>query len=523
MTPRQALWAVIGASTLLRLTWATSLGADTNEAYYYLYAQHPDWSYFDHPPMVAVVTGLGLRLVGGISPVLGVRAGFIALFAGSIWLMARLTSRSFGPRAGALAAFALSVTGYFGLVAGTFAHPDGPLLFFWLLTLDRLAVALAAPDRLRDWLWVGLAWGGALLSKYHGVLLPVGVVLYLILRPSTRRCLRLPGPYLALAVGVALFAPVIGWNAAHGWISFFFQGWRAVGSTGFRPERLAQAIGGQALFLFPWIWAALVMILFRLVRRGHRDWSDPEAFLVCQAVPIVSLFLGVASFRWIMPHWPLIGFVALMPLLGRAWSDLLDAHPRRQWRQLAAIAVVPVVLASLFAVQARLGLFQEGQGRLLGLLAPKHDPTIELISWDQVARELERRELLHTPGTFLFTSSWRNSAHLAFATAQAVPVACYERDARSFAFWSRPEDWVGRDGIFVGLNDCMGEAAIFARWFTRVEPLGEFPILRAGVPVQTVHLYRCIRQTNPFPFGYDKPAAPAIQKTAARKLPGPLG
>ncbi len=73
---------------------------------------------------------------------MGLRLGFIALFAGSTWLMARLTSRYYGPRAGVLAALALNATGYFGMAVGTIAQPDGPLLFFWLLTLDRLAVAL---------------------------------------------------------------------------------------------------------------------------------------------------------------------------------------------------------------------------------------------------------------------------------------------------------------------------------------------------------------------------------------------
>ena len=36
--------------------------------------------------------------------------------------------------------------------------------------------------------------------------------------------------------------------------------------------------------------------------------------------------------------------------------------------------------------------------------------TIDLIGWDQVARELERRGLLDAAGSFLFTKSWRFSA-----------------------------------------------------------------------------------------------------------------
>ena len=114
MTPQRALGLLIVVSALFRLILAASLGPGNDEAYHYLFAVHPDWSYYDHPPMVALVEAAGLSLVRFRAAVLPLRVGFIALFAGSTWLMARLTSRCFGARAGVLAAFALNVTAYFG-------------------------------------------------------------------------------------------------------------------------------------------------------------------------------------------------------------------------------------------------------------------------------------------------------------------------------------------------------------------------------------------------------------------------
>ena len=95
-----------------------------------------------------------------------------------------------------------------------FALPDGPLLFFWLLTVDRLTVAVEEPEprRLTPWIEVGLAWGGAMLSKYHAVFLPMGAALYLLLdRRMRHRWLFRPGPYLALGVGLIVFSPVLLW------------------------------------------------------------------------------------------------------------------------------------------------------------------------------------------------------------------------------------------------------------------------------------------------------------------------
>ncbi len=107
ITARHALWALIAISTILRLAWSASVGAAFDEPYYIQYIQHPAMSYFDHPPMVALLGALGLAVTGDAFSVFGLRLGFILLFAGSMWLMARLTTRFYGEKAGLLAALAL--------------------------------------------------------------------------------------------------------------------------------------------------------------------------------------------------------------------------------------------------------------------------------------------------------------------------------------------------------------------------------------------------------------------------------
>ncbi len=193
----------------------------------------------------------------------------------------------------------------------------------------------------------------------------------------------------------------------------------------------------------------MVGLLVKLIRRGPRAWDKNESFLMCQAAPALVLFHAIAAQRWIMPYWPLFGFIALMPLLGRAWAEGLKTRPAASRRWITAVALFPVLLAALVFAQARFGLLEDSQGRLLGLIAPKHDLTADRICWDEVASELERRGLLTEPRTFLFTDSWDRSAGLALATRGKAPVACYHLEPRSYSFWSRPEDWVGRDGIFV--------------------------------------------------------------------------
>ena len=514
MSPKNAVWVLIAVTALVRLICALSLGLGNDEAYHSLYAAHPALSYYDHPPLMAWVEMLGLAMSGGGTSSWSIRIGFIVLFAGSTWLLARVTSRYYGAMAGFLAAFALNVSGYYGLAASTFALPDGPLLFFWLLTIDRLSIALEEPEsgRLIPWLWVGVAWGGAMLSKYHGVFIPFGTALYLLLHRPMRRWLFQPGPYLALGLGLVLFSPVIFWNAGHGWASFLFQGGRAVGSAMIRPDYLVVALLAQAVYLFPWIWVPLVVILARECRHWRTIDSEHERLWLCLAVVPLSVFTLVACFRPVLPHWGLIGLVALFPILGRNWSARLEKRPEATRRILGAFAAFSLVFLVFTIVEFRYGMLQRDRDGRSGLIDGRSDPTLDLYGWNQVASRIDQLGLIDNPGTFVFTRYWYQSAQLAYALGRKHPVLCYNADdPRGFAFWSRPEDWVGRDGILVVVGEPETMARYYGRWFSHVEMVSDFWVERSGKPVRHIILYRCVQQHVPYPFAFDTFAKVALQ------------
>ncbi len=498
---RNPQFLLILAATVGRLILAAALGPGNDEAYYALYAEHPAWSYYDQPPMVGWIAIAGRSAGGwfglGGSSALALRLGFVAIGAGSIGAMARLGARLYGPRAAFPSALAIVAAGYLGTAAGTFALPDGPLLFFGLLAVERLAAAMEdGPGNLGRWAVAGLAWGGALLSKYHAALLPVGVVAYLLFEPTARPWLRRPGPYLAAAVGLAMFAPVIGWNAAHGWASFAFQGSRALGAPAFRPAEIAGATLGPLAYLFPWIGLALIAALARAWRRGLRP---ADRLLACLATPTIVAFAIVGCSRPVLPHWPLIGWALLLPILGDRWADRRTVAPRAARRRLWIAGLAPAVVGAILVAQVNGGIVP---WRATGTGASRRpDPSMEMFGWDQVAAELERRGLLDRPETFLFTGGWHTTGQLAFAIGGRRPVLCYNAgDARGFAGWSDPGEWVGRDGVLVAVDDRTAEPECFAPWFERIEPLGAFAIERGGRPARSVRLFWGVRQLRAFPY-----------------------
>ncbi|NRD59720.1 glycosyltransferase family 39 protein, partial [Corallococcus exiguus] len=143
---------LVGLGVGVRL--ALALGTDVyfDETYYWQWAQHLAWGYFDHPPMVAwLIAALGIR---GTALLCGLGTGV------AVWGLALDVYRS---RDAAWRALALWSAVPVGILSGVWATPDSPMLLFWALGLWALYR--------EKWVLAGLTCGLALLSKYPSVLL----------------------------------------------------------------------------------------------------------------------------------------------------------------------------------------------------------------------------------------------------------------------------------------------------------------------------------------------------------------
>jgi hypothetical protein len=84
---------------LVRSLVALWLFPGFDEAYYYVYSRHLSWSYFDHPVIVALTTGMGWWLTGVISP-LTIRIGALLLYCLSLGLLYGVATRLFAAAVG---------------------------------------------------------------------------------------------------------------------------------------------------------------------------------------------------------------------------------------------------------------------------------------------------------------------------------------------------------------------------------------------------------------------------------------
>ncbi len=506
LAPRTVvLWLlVIGGA--LRLFLAGTMGYGNGEAYYIATARFLALSYFDQPPLFLWLTHAMLDW-GGIGHV-WLRAPYVLMFAGTSWLMYRLGALLYGEAAGMWAAILLNLSALFFVSIGTWIQPDGPLFLFLLAAVLQAAkVALPDPSTLsrgaawRGWLLSGLFFGLALLSKYHAILIILGLLLFLLVRRDRRVWLYRPQPWAGALLAAVIFLPAIIWNAQNDWVSFAFQGGRGA-SYGFRPDWLATNIVGQAAYLLPWIWVPLIWVFVAGLRRGARD---PRAQYLCllAVIPIVlfTVMSSWAKFDFHF-HWQAPGYLMLFPLLGAAVARRMAAGERvtRRWLQIMTPATVVLLVA--LGAQAATGWLA-----LIPGFRPAFDPTLEGMDWADLRSEGEARGWFEEPGLFVVGTKWFQVGKIDVPLGDRLPVLCLCRDPRNLAFGWDQMAFDGHDAIIVIKSDDPAEELRddWRRHFEAVTIEEPVVIHRAGRPELTLHILRGHRFMAPYPMPLPPP------------------
>jgi len=507
-----------------RLVLAGAIGLGVDESYQVSVSRPLSLSYFEHPPLAFWIPGVVGALSGSANATL-LRLPFILLFAGTTWLMYRLTARLFGDRAGAIAALILNVSPVLSLSTGSWVLPDGPLMFWMLasaLCLERVLLpAGSARDEPRAptlwWMLAGACAVLAMLSKYHGVFLLAGTGLFLLTNEHARRWLRHPGPYFGAIAAALVFSPVVLWNAQHQWISFRFQGARST-SHGLHLEAFLENVVGQLGYLLPWICLPLAWVLARALveaapralksvasaRSGEAVACAPDDaradaarwWLFCLAiVPIATFELIALEGNRGLPHWQAPGWLMAIPLLAAHADSLLrsgSAQARRGIRLwLVGSTAAFVLVVGALAMQARTGWM----GRLSPSLLAIDDPTVETLEWSDLPAALA--PMLHSAAghpdaqPFVAATNWMDAGKVAHALYGHADVVCLCTEPHHFAFVHAGRAYLGRDALIVERDGQRPPGFVpLAQYFRSVRPIGTTVVQRDGLPVITLRLYR---------------------------------
>lgn len=390
---------------------ALQLNLGNDEVYYTIYGDQLQWSYFDHPLIIGVLSWLGSHLsflpedldYRMLPIIFGTCTSFIARsiafkISKDKWV-ANLT----------LIAFSSSF--YVQIVSGLFLMPDVTFLFFWMAALFVGIQLVSEESRsLSKWLLFGFLVGLTTLSKYYGIFLWGGMLLYLVMHE--RSSIRSGRFLLGIGVSIAVILPILLWNSQNEWVSFLFHSARgAGGELKFHFDYLLQELLGSLAYNNP-INAGLILFAgFIIIRK--KDLSKSEKYLVLSGVLLIAFFLFNAFFVRTLPHWS-----------GAGYSTLLIVAVVKLKEVKFASSLVFSSFA-LFAIAGGLSVMVIQQGWLLPMKIAeiseqqgKDDFTLDLYGWDQLSQGLHttRFELVKNGSlqhdSPVAATHWFPSAHL---------------------------------------------------------------------------------------------------------------
>ena len=281
-------------SFVVKLALAAFVPLSLDEMYYWLWGQHPQWSYFDHPPMVGWLMILG-DLFRSIAEG-AIRWPFVLMSQLTIWVWYLILKPLIDEKHIVLWLLVALLNPLWGL-GGLIATPDIPLLFFWSLAFFVSQKLIEKPS------WNHYALFGALLglgflSKYMIVLFPLCLLPWFY-KDKLFHYLWNKKALVTLLAGFILCSPVLIWNYQNEFASLSFQWKHGTAAKVWKWNWSVEYLLGQVFLIFPFVF----YLLFKNRRLNNQ-------LFYFAAIPLL-FFLITSFFNRVEANWPIVAYPAV--------------------------------------------------------------------------------------------------------------------------------------------------------------------------------------------------------------------
>lgn len=538
MTPRRWLFAFLAVLTALRLIYAGQSELTPDEAYYFMWSERMDVSFYSKGPGVASTIWLGTHLFGANE--FGVRFFSPLLSLGTSLLMFSFARRLYNEQVGLWTTLTINLVPLFN--AGSLLMTIDPLsIFFWAGALYTCWLALESGDALRGhdsagsgqvhlawWAATGALIGLGFLCKYTNAMQLLSIVLLLAITRRYRRELIRPGFWTMLAAFVPFTLPPIIWNARNDWITLAHltarAGWQdADDCAPGEPQPLVDFgefftfVGSHLGIYSPLIFVGIVLAVI---------WAWPQArdhfkqrFLLAFGLPLWAMYLVIALKKAGEGNWTAPAMISLAILAVAMWHE---AALRSRWKRQFAVAALALGLAiSVTAIDTDML-------RRAGVPVPyPRDPSKRLRGWRTSSEMLQRVradfEAKHSRPVFLIANTWGIASALSFYLPDKrvegprhPPIYFPESQhvENQYSFWPRydefitvPREQLPPDAYFTeqqGINPFHGRSALYITdraeekppstikgGFEQVEMIACIDQKRRGQPLRQWRVFAC--------------------------------
>ncbi len=414
----------------------------TEEAQYWTWSQHLDWSYYSKPPMVAYLNYFSEVLFGHSEFSVRINAivlGFLTALVTYFFARDLFQSKKKG--------FVASLLVYampFSQSAALFFSTDAPLLFFATLAmyLGWLAISL---DKWKYWLGFSIALGLGYLSKYAMLFFLPTTLLFLFL--YNRKTLFNRKLYYSILLSLVFLIPVFIWNFQHDFIGLK----HIIHLSGNTPnsvypfskmlKNIAEYFAGQLAIISP------LFLLFYIGAFKKYKTTPKVLYLALPAVFVWLIFFVIAITRrsGANVNWTMFAYVGLPVLL---------SHYIVEMKKFRTFGILYGITIGLFVLALNL----QSLDALGKLFPPKADPLKRMVGWEEIAQKIDSLEnVQHTEKLFVFADSYHIASELRFYNYPKTNYFYANTGNRmtQFDLWKGIEQFSnqGYTGIFVSRVD----------------------------------------------------------------------
>jgi hypothetical protein len=303
----------------------------SDEAYYFLYGKNLAWGYYDHPPMVGLMTFLsGILFEGNLS----VRFMTIIFQFATLIMIWKIIGEKMPDSRKVLLFFVLSASLIMFQAYGFVTAPDVPFLFFTALFLFGYKQFLTQESWINTFL-LAISMAGMFYSKYHAVVV-IGLIVLSNLKLLSRYKFWMAG-FLA----IIFLLPHIYWQ-----VSMDFPGFKyhlSDRSSSFKWRYFWEYLPNQLAVFNPFTFGALVYVL---IKYKAKDVFERGMYFI---------IIGFIAFFWIMtfrghvePHWTVACSIPIVILLYR--HNLENAKLLRYTKNIIAPSLLLLLVVRVLLV-----------------------------------------------------------------------------------------------------------------------------------------------------------------------------
>jgi len=329
-TSPRSLWALIIVLLALRLLWQyiSPYTLIEDEAHYWEWSRHLDWSYYSKGPGVAWIIWASTKLAG--TSEFAIRAPAAIATAVGTWGVAQIAKDHFDDKRLVFVSALLYACVPAFAVAAMIMTIDAPYIACWsLASLFALRAILKGSNA--SWIHFGIWIAIGFLFKYTILLLLPGVLLAMWCSKNHRSKINIKFLAIALLIAMLGLVPVLIWNANHDWATVrHLLGHLGVHGGDTEPTTAYHSEPWTILWMLEYVSlqilvggpVVLLALFAHLNARKHASIETQRVItaLIAMAAPILLFYLLVSLKTETEGNWAMGAFVTLIP--AAAWAAL---------------------------------------------------------------------------------------------------------------------------------------------------------------------------------------------------------